>query len=95
MTVLARSGSERDPKHIVEVGTNVPIVVGDVEVAPGDYVVADGSGVVFVNQADIDRVLAAAEAIAERERTMVIALKDGMRMSQVMDRTYETMLKKS
>jgi regulator of RNase E activity RraA len=94
--VFARTHTTRTARgRIVEVGTNVPIVVGDVEVAPGDYVVADGSGVVFVKQADIDRVLAAAEAIAERERTMVIALKDGMRMSQVMDRTYETMLKKS
>ena len=45
-------------------------------VSPGDYVVADGSAVVFVAQRDIDGVLDAAEAIARRERAMVDSLLD-------------------
>jgi regulator of RNase E activity RraA len=93
--VFARSATSRTARgRIVETGTNVPITVGDVTVSPGDFVIADASAVVFVPQADIDRVLDAAEAIAERERAMVTALREGTPIGQVMGRNYETMLKK-
>ena len=92
--VFARSHTARTARgRIVEVGTNVPISVGDVAVSPGDYVVADGSGVVFVGQADIERVLDAAEVIATRESMMVDQLRKGSPISQVMGKSYETMLK--
>jgi len=93
--VYARSATSRTARgRIVETGTNVPIVVGDVTVHPGDFVVADASAVVFIAQADIERVLDAADAIAERERAMVAAMREGTPISQVMGRNYETMLKK-
>jgi regulator of RNase E activity RraA len=93
--VFARSATSRTARgRIVETGTNVPITVGDITVNPGDLVVADASAVVFIAQAEIERVLEAAEAIAERERAMVAALKEGTPISQVMGRNYETMLKK-
>ena len=92
--VFARSRTPHTARgRIVEVGTNLPIVVGDIAVSPGDYVVADGTGVVFVRASDIDRVLDAAEAVAARERAMVAALRDGTPVTQVMGITYETMLK--
>ncbi len=72
----------------------MPVIVGDVTVSPGDYVVADGSAVVFIAAADIERVLEAAEAIVERERAMAASLRDGTPISQVMGASYETMLKK-
>ena len=78
----------------METGTNVPIVVSGVDVSPGDYVVADGTGVVFVAAREIEAVLEAAEAVAARERAMVAALRDGIPVTQVMGKTYETMLKK-
>src|SRR5262245_13016207 len=94
-TVFARSATSRTARgRIVETGTNVPIVVGDVSVSPGDYVVADGSAVVFVKAGDIERVLDAAEAVADRERQMVADLKSGLPPTQVMGKNYETMLKK-
>jgi regulator of RNase E activity RraA len=93
--VYARSATSRTARgRIVETGTNVPITVGDVTVQPGDYVVADASAVVFIAQADVERVLDAAEAIAERERAMVAAMREGTPISQVMGKSYETMLKK-
>jgi regulator of RNase E activity RraA len=93
--VYARSATSRTARgRIVETGTNVPITVGDVTVQFGDYVVADASAVVFIAQADVERVLDAAEAIAERERAMVAAMREGTPISQVMGRNYETMLKK-
>jgi len=93
--VFARTATARTARgRIREGATDVPITVGDIAVHPGDFVVADGSGVVFIAQAEIGRVLDAAEAIAARERAMVAALKDGTPISEVMGRNYETMLKK-
>jgi 4-hydroxy-4-methyl-2-oxoglutarate aldolase len=80
--------------RIVETGTNVPIIVSEVAVAPGDFVVADGSGVVFVPAREIEAVLDAAEAIAARERAMVAALREGLPVTQVMGKSYEAMLKR-
>ena len=92
--VFARTHTARTARgRIVETATNVPITVGDVQVSPGDFVVADGSGVVFVRAADVERVLDAAEAIAAKERAMVAALREGTPISEVMGRNYETMLK--
>jgi 4-hydroxy-4-methyl-2-oxoglutarate aldolase len=93
--LFARSRTPHTARgRIVETGTNVPITVGEVAVWPGDFVVADGTGVVFVPARDIDAVLDAAEAIAARERAMVASLNEGQRVSEVMGKGYETMLKR-
>ena len=93
--VFARTHTARTARgRIVEVATNEPIQVGDVTVTLGDYVVADGSAVVFVAQNDIARVLDTAEAIVEREEAMAQALREGTPISKVMGANYETMLKK-
>jgi regulator of RNase E activity RraA len=92
--VFARDHTSRTARgRIVETGTNVPVIVGDVLVSPGDYVVADGSAVVFIAAVDIERVLDAAEAIVARERAMAASLREGTPISQVMGRSYETMLR--
>jgi len=93
--VFARSITGRTARgRIVELSTGAPIRVGDVTVNPGDYVIADGSSVVFVAQADIGRVVDAAELIVERESLMAQALREGKRASEVMGASYEHMLKK-
>jgi len=93
--VFARAHTARTARgRLVEAGTNVPIVVGDIPVSPGDYVVADGTAVVVVAQSEIDRVLVAAEAIAAREKAMADALRAGTPISEVMGKSYETMLRK-
>ena len=93
--VFARSHTSRTARgRIVEVATNEPITVGDVEVNPGDYAVADGSGVVFIATDEIARVLEAAETIVAREEAMAQALREGVPISQVMGANYESMLRK-
>jgi len=93
--VFARTHTARTARgRIVEVATGEPITVGDVIVKPGDYVVADGSALVFIAQNEIARVLETAEAIAAREEAMAQALREGVPISQVMGTNYETMLKK-
>jgi len=93
--VFARDHTARTARgRIVEVATGEPILVGDITVTPGDYVIADASAVVFVAQAEIGRVLDTAETIVEREEAMAQALREGKPISQVMGANYEHMLKK-
>ena len=93
--VFARARTARTARgRLVEVGTNVPITVGDVTVSPGNYVVADGSGVVFLAAGEVARVLDAAEAIAAREAAMAESLRAGAPIGQVMGQSYETLLKR-
>ena len=93
--VFARSATARTARgRIVEVATGEPITIGDVTVTPGDYALADASGVVFIAQAEIARVLETAEAIVAREEAMAQALREGKPVSQVMGANYEHMLKR-
>jgi 4-hydroxy-4-methyl-2-oxoglutarate aldolase len=79
--------------RVTEAATNVPVTIGDVAVHPGDYVLADASGVAFVPAADIERVLGAAEAIAGREAAMAKDLLAGRPITEVMGASYEHMLR--
>jgi len=68
-----------------------PIRFAGIDVAPGDYVIADRSGVVFVPAAEIDAVLETAEAIATAEAAMAAAIAAGVPVSEAMGGTYEQM----
>jgi len=92
--VFARACTARTARgRVVELATNGPVEIGTVAVNPGDYVIADGSGVVFIKAGDIERVLAAAESIAAREAAMAQALRAGTPITEVMGANYEHMLK--
>ncbi len=60
------------------------VQVEDVTVAEGDLVIADDSGVVFVPADRADEVLAAAEAIVEREAAIAADIRSGVRIDQAM-----------
>lgn len=92
--VYARGLTARTARaRVAEAFTNQPVRIGEVTVCPGDFVIADASGVVFIAAADIERVLQAAEMIVGREAAMAQALRDGQPVSQVMGAAYEHMLK--
>ncbi len=78
--------------RVAEAFTNEPVTLGDVTACPGDYAIADASGVVIIAAADIERVLDSAEMIAGREAAMAKALLAGTPISQVMGADYEHML---
>ena len=94
--VYARSATATTARgRVYEQDFNCIIQVGDVEVQPGDYVIADGSAVAFVPRDRAEEVLIRAERIADRERLMILALKNGEAITEVMGKNYETMLEES
>jgi 4-hydroxy-4-methyl-2-oxoglutarate aldolase len=78
--------------RVIETGWNQPVSICGVVVTPGDYVIADGSGVVFVPAARIEHVLAQAERIAAREQLMAKDVLAGRAVADVMGADYESML---
>lgn len=91
--VYARGCTARTARgRIYESATGEPVQVGDVTVATGDWVVADGSGAAFVPAERIGDVLAAAERIASREAGMTKAVLAGHPVSTVMGGDYEHLL---
>jgi len=92
-TVYARGATARTARgRIHEAATGMPIVVGDVKVATGDWVIADASGTAFVPFGRIGDVLDAAEHIAFKEAGMTKAVSTGHPISQVMGANYECLL---
>jgi 4-hydroxy-4-methyl-2-oxoglutarate aldolase len=93
--VYARSVTTRTARgRIAEIASGAPVIIGGVTVAQGDYVVADRSGVVFIKESDIARVIETAAQIAAREAAMAAAARAGEPMAKVMGADYEAMLKR-
>ncbi len=78
--------------RIVEEAFNEPVRVGDVTVSPGDYVLADGSGICFLETARAAEIVDMAEMVARREALMTEAVRSGKPISEVMGADYENML---
>lgn len=95
-TVYARGATTRTARgRIYEQSFNTTILVGDVSVSAGDFVVADSSGVTFIPQDRAVEVLDTAERIAAKEQHMIADLERGAQITDVMGKSYETMLESS
>ncbi len=94
--VYARAGVSVTARgRIVEEAFQTPIEMCGVAVNPGDLVIADWSGVVFIPAARAEEVLAAAEDIFAREAAMAEAARAGKPASEVMGANYERLTGKS
>ncbi|HWU41753.1 MAG TPA: hypothetical protein VN203_29195, partial [Candidatus Acidoferrum sp.] len=81
--------------RIMEESFNEVIRVGDVQVRPGDIVMADINGVVIIPAERFDEILEAAAQIQQKEDAMVEELRRGVPILEVDEKySYETMLKK-
>lgn len=81
--------------RIMEESTNSMIQFGGVQVRPGDAVLADRSGVVFIPAEHLEAVLEKAEALWSKEEAMVADLRAGMSSLEVDQKYgYEKMLQK-
>ena len=75
--------------RVVQTSLNERVSIGGVDVEPGDWVVADRSGVVFIVARHLEEVVTVAEGIAAREREMLAAIRVGTPVSEVLSRRYE------
>jgi regulator of RNase E activity RraA len=95
LPIYARAGTPITARgRIVEASFNEPVRIGHVAVRPGDLVIADWSGVVFVRQDRADEIVTAAEEIAAREAQMAEAVRAGQSVVEVMGASYESMLRR-
>lgn len=93
-SIFTRSFTARTARgRVIEIGTNVSIIFEGVPVNPGDFVIADSSGIAFIPAEKIYMLLDIAEDIGAKETSMIRALRGGLSSSQVMGGDYEDLLK--
>lgn len=90
--VYATSATPRTARgRTQEHAWNEAITFAGVTVQPGDFVLADGTGIVFVPADEIGAVLDVAEQIAVAEASIAAAIEAGTPVSVAMSGTYERM----
>ncbi|MDC0081809.1 hypothetical protein OAI34_05355 [Emcibacteraceae bacterium] len=92
-SVFARGHTARTARgRIYEQCFNKEITVGNVKVNEGDYVIADGSAIVFIPLARAEEVIKIGERIIAKEKLMTEAVRSGSPVGAVMGSNYENML---
>jgi len=92
-SVYARGHTARTARgRIYEQCFNKEITVGNVKVNEGDYVIADGSAIVFIPSARAEEVIKIGERIIAKEKLMTEAVRSGSPVGAVMGSNYENML---
>jgi regulator of RNase E activity RraA len=83
--VFARTCVTRTARgRITQVAADVPVDLAGVRVAPGDLVIADGSGVVFVPAEQADAVLGIAERLQDRQARILERVQAGQPVTELM-----------
>lgn len=81
--------------RVVQIASGTPVVMAGVTVREDDYVIADRCGSVFVSEERIEDVLALAERIVQRQDGMVVAVRGGRSVADVMhDKEFESITPK-
>lgn len=82
--------------RVVQDSFNQEIQCAGVQVRPGDLVIADGSGVVFIAREKEQEVIKEAEAVAQQEARMAEGIRQGLSVVEVLEKLgYESMLDKN
>ena len=80
--------------RIVQKSFNETVMIAGVMVEPGDFLIADGSGTVFIPQQRADEVIQKASTLVYKQSLMVEAVRSGRSVVDVMhDREFDTVLK--
>ncbi|MCZ8018658.1 RraA family protein [Novosphingobium sp.] len=79
--------------RVAEHAFEQPITFAGLVVSPGDWVMADGSGVIFLSAARLEDIVGTAEDIFAREQLMAADIDAGRPITEVMGANYEDMLK--
>ncbi len=70
--------------RIADRATDVPVTFAGVLVRPGDLVLADGSGVVFLPAARAVQIIESAQRLTARQEAMIAAIRAGAGVTEVM-----------
>jgi 4-hydroxy-4-methyl-2-oxoglutarate aldolase len=90
--VFCRDATPRTARgRVCELSYQQPVIIGDVAVHPGDLVIADDCGVVFVRKDCEDSVAKAAAEIMAKESSISAAIDSGAPLRAVMGSDYERM----
>ena len=80
--------------RIIQYGMNEPISIKDVTVSPGDFVLADESGTVFIPADQAEDIISRAERLVAKQEAMVAAVRSGRSVIDVMhDKEFDKVLK--
>lgn len=94
--VFGRGSAVRTARgRIHEASTGERIGVGGVDVASGDYVIADGSGVVFVPAEAVVKVIEVARGLVDKEAGLLRRLAAGESLPSVLGVSYEAMIEEA
>jgi 4-hydroxy-4-methyl-2-oxoglutarate aldolase len=81
--IFARGNAMRTGKDRVTADAmNVPVQVAGVRIAPGDWLVGDGDGIVALPASRLEEILAAARLIAAAEAKIRAAVEAGERLDK-------------
>lgn len=82
--------------RVMQDSFNQEIAFAGVQVHPGDLLIADGSGVVFIPREKEQEVVKEAEAVAQQEARMAEGIRQGLSVVEVLEKLgYESMLDKA
>lgn len=81
--VFARWINPRGPSGSDRGAVNVPVMIGDCVVTPGDLIIGDDDGLVAVSPESVRTAIAAAEAKLARETVVIDALASGKSVQEV------------
>jgi regulator of RNase E activity RraA len=91
--VFARCAVPRTARRrVYEQSTGQPVSIGGAAVSQGDFVVADGSGLVVIPRSRATEVVVQAERISVAEHEMAARLKAGEAAAAVLGHGYESMI---
>jgi regulator of RNase E activity RraA len=79
--------------RIVEESFNREINICGIRVQPGDYVIADANGVVFIPKERTEQVIQVAEEITAKESQIKQRILEGQPVIEALGRNYEAMLR--
>jgi 4-hydroxy-4-methyl-2-oxoglutarate aldolase len=77
MPFYSRGITPKAPPAISVPEIQVPLLIGDVEVLPGDILVGDDDGIIVGTVAEFEAIVDAAEAIQTREKALRISIENG------------------
>ena len=80
-------------RRVMETATNGLVMIGAVPLRPGDFVLADGSGIVILPHDRIDDIMVEARRLHTFETGIRAAVTAGTPIGVAMNETYETALK--